>query len=220
MKWSTNGFEVLPNTLSYDHTIMLVSELAEIMEKDDYRTIKNKGNVAVKITSEHDHEIVCLDFYSLPIFNSVAMMLIEKIESIVKTRVTFTYSYARFYTRGNSLLKHTDRRSCEYSITLNLFSTHDWDIFLNDTPVNLKQGDALLYAGSDLSHYRNVFEGDLCAQVFFHYVNPDGPHRDFCPGIGFNDGMFPSSFNIDDILELIDKTKNTVKLKDSLGVLL
>ena len=74
MKWSTNGFEVLPNTLSYDHTIMLVSELAEIMEKDDHRTIKNKGDIAVKITSEHDHEIVCLDFYSLPIFNSVAMI--------------------------------------------------------------------------------------------------------------------------------------------------
>ena len=148
------------------------------------------------------------------------MMLIEKIESIVKTRVTFTYSYARFYTRGNSLLKHTDRRSCEYSITLNLLSTHDWDIFVNDIPVNLKQGDALLYAGSDLAHYRNVFEGDLCAQVFFHYVDPDGPHRDFCPGMGLNDGMFPSSFDIDDILELIHKTKNTVKLKDSLGVLL
>ena len=91
---------------------------------------------------------------------------------------------------------------------------------MNDIPVNLKQGDALLYAGSDLAHYRNVFEGDLCAQVFFHYVDPDGPHRDFCPGMGLNDGMFPSSFDIDDILELIHKTKNTVKLKDSLGVLL
>ena len=51
MKWSSDGFEVLPNILSHDHMVMLVSELVEIMKRDDHRTIKNRGNVAVKLSA-------------------------------------------------------------------------------------------------------------------------------------------------------------------------
>ena len=40
-------------------------------------------------------------------------------------------------------------------------------------------GDALLYRGIELPHWREAFDGDRMAQVFLHYVDRDGPHRDW-----------------------------------------
>jgi len=35
--------------------------------------------------------------------------------------------------------------------------------------VDLNPGDILLYKGCDVEHWRDPFEGTLCAQVFLHY---------------------------------------------------
>ena len=43
--------------------------------------------------------------------------------------------------------------------------------------IELDQGDALLYAGCDHNHGRpGIYEGEGMAQVFFHYVNKNGPN--------------------------------------------
>ena len=43
----------------------------------------------------------------------------------------------------------------------------------------LEEGDAVLYAGCDQKHWRpGVYKGNGMAQVFFHYVDQNGPHRD------------------------------------------
>ena len=50
------------------------------------------------------------------------LMLIIKIElekSIGKKLIEM-YTYGRVYAKGNELVKHTDRKSCEISLTLNL----------------------------------------------------------------------------------------------------
>ena len=49
-----------------------------------------------------------------------------------------------------------------------------WPIYLIDTKgknieVKLKPGDMLLYSGCELEHWRNVFKGRYCSQVFLHY---------------------------------------------------
>ena len=42
----------------------------------------------------------------------------------------------------------------------------------------LKEGDAVLYAGWDQEHERpGVYKGDGMAQVFLHYVNQNGPNK-------------------------------------------
>ena len=84
-----------------------------------------------------------------------------------------TYSYTRVYKRGHELKKHTDRKSCEVSTTLNLGGDM-WPIYLIDTKgknieVKLKSGDMLLYSGCELEHWRNIFKGKYCSQVFLHY---------------------------------------------------
>jgi hypothetical protein len=87
-----------------------------------------------------------------------------------------TYSYARIYKKGDTLEKHKDRFSCEISTTLNL-GGDPWPIFIEEyktnTPIkiSLSPGDMLVYKGNILNHWREVFKGDDCGQVFLHYNN-------------------------------------------------
>jgi len=99
--------------------------------------------------------------------------LLQKVKPIMEKEsglnLIETYSYARIYKKGDELIRHKDRYSCEISTTMNL-GGDDWPIFLEpDIKVNLSQGDMLMYCGCDLEHWREPFEGEDCAQVFLHY---------------------------------------------------
>jgi len=87
-----------------------------------------------------------------------------------------SYSYTRLYEKGAVLKRHKDRGSCEHSATLNLGGDL-WPIFLEPSglygregvSVELEPGDMLLFEGRLQEHWREVFTGDYCAQVFLHY---------------------------------------------------
>ena len=99
--------------------------------------------------------------------------LLQKVKPIMEKEsglnLIETYSYARIYKKGDELIRHKDRYSCEISTTMNL-GGDDWPIFLEpDIKVDLKPGDMLMYRGCDLEHWREPFEGNDCGQVFLHY---------------------------------------------------
>ncbi|GLQ95746.1 hypothetical protein [Dyella mobilis] len=96
-----------------------------------------------------------------------------------------TYSYARIYTTESTLPKHIDHGACEISATLTVGHRNSngiWPIFLErdgqDIPVHLDIGDALIYRGIDLPHWRNPLPSGIWCQMFFHFVAADGPMRD------------------------------------------
>jgi len=88
-----------------------------------------------------------------------------------------TYSFVRFYENGQHLVKHTDRPSCQYSITLPLASgcNTDWPIFVGDEQIDLNLGDLLVYKGCDVPHWREKYEGTWQVQAHLHYVDGDDP---------------------------------------------
>ncbi len=100
-----------------------------------------------------------------------------------------TYSYARLYnTQGEELKLHRDRPSCEISATLTLdFEGDVWPIFMganedksNATEIKMNVGDAVMYRGCDIHHWREPYkEGKWQAQVFLHYVDQNGPHAEW-----------------------------------------
>ena len=86
-----------------------------------------------------------------------------------------TYAYWRYYVFGAKLKKHTDRPSCEISITACIKKYDNWPIIVQGTSFELEEGDAVLYAGCSQEHWRpKTYKGEGMAQVFFHYVDQNG----------------------------------------------
>jgi len=101
------------------------------------------------------------------------------IENITNLELYKTYNYFRIYTKNAYLNSHTDRDACEISVTLNL-GGDDWSIGIFDYDDNphtilLTPGDALIYHGCDLVHWRpGKFNGNELVQVFIHFVDKNG----------------------------------------------
>lgn len=96
-----------------------------------------------------------------------------------------TYSYLRIYVKGADLEKHQDRPSCEVSATVPLsYNSHYiWPLYIETgnkvKAVELEAGDALIYKGIELPHWREAFEGERQVQVFLHYVKKNGNYSEF-----------------------------------------
>jgi len=96
-----------------------------------------------------------------------------------------TYSYLRIYVKGAVLERHVDRPSCEVSATIPL--SYDcpgiWPLCIERSDgvvrVELEPGDALIYKGIEIPHWREPFEGEHQVQVFLHYVKQHGNYREF-----------------------------------------
>ena len=107
-----------------------------------------------------------------------------KMEAATERQLHPTYSCFRVYKHGDSLAPHTDRPACEFSVTMTLGYESDkqWPIYVGNKLFNkglvMNPGDAVIYKGCELQHWRKRFEGKHHAQVFLHYVDANGPYRD------------------------------------------
>ena len=88
-----------------------------------------------------------------------------------------TYSFWRTYTKFAVLNKHTDRPACEISTTVYIGGDTGWPIYMDGTPIHLEKGDAAVYLGCEVSHWRDEFPGDHQFQTFLHYVDADGKNK-------------------------------------------
>lgn len=133
-----------------------------------------------KLNSNKDYVI---DDYSFsPAWYNDALMIsfldtkLSLVEKESKFKLYPTYAYWRYYVHGADLKKHTDRPSCEISITACIKKYDDWPIVVEDKEFELNEGDALLYLGCDQVHWRpSIYKGEGMAQVFLHYINQNGP---------------------------------------------
>jgi PKHD-type hydroxylase len=157
--------------------------------KGNYRVIKNliskedASELANVIRNEKtgvsDAQVPnSISYYSLPSCNVLLGKLIDKVSKEAGRRLKPTYSYCRIYLKDADLKPHKDRPSCEYSVTLNLSQTHKWPIYMGNRSIIQNPGDGVLYKGCEIEHSRKVFEGEEYIQVFLHYVDADGPHKD------------------------------------------
>ena len=122
--------------------------------------------------------------YGGAILDSLLQTLLPKAEFCTGLKLFPTYCYGRIYRHGDELKRHVDRAACEISISLNLGQEPDqpWPLHLGlgdlDVPVSLRPGDGLFYRGIELPHWREPFPGQSLTQLFLHYVDQNGPHRD------------------------------------------
>lgn len=138
--------------------------------------------------------------YADPIQSEMQELYRRKLEDCIGYKLFPTYTYSRIYSPREILHRHSDRPSCEISITTTLdFDTFDnepWDIYICRTKENLEPeqpyklypGDILVYRGCELDHWRDAFVGISQTQAFLHYVDANGPYAeckyDFRPSLG------------------------------------
>jgi hypothetical protein len=122
--------------------------------------------------------------YNDPVARFFHQQLTSTIAAFAGEPVKPSYVYLAAYQPGAILARHVDREQCEFSITLCLDYSPEpgaatpWPIHLqkNDGIVTVFQaiGDALLYRGCQLPHWRNPLpHGHTSASIFFHYVRED-----------------------------------------------
>ena len=136
--------------------------------------------------------------YGDPAFDKILGDLAGPLSSQLGVELLPCYTYARIYRPGEVLKRHTDREACEISGTLTLGfdpGSELWPIFFAKdptdeagTPLNIDVGDLVMYRGNELTHWRPAYRGLWQVQVFFHFVDANGPHKEHAfdkrPGLG------------------------------------
>ena len=209
-----DGFKVIRNLIDEDHVLILQTYFDmfyRVVQADDefkkeYTTTPEGGDVANSIA-----------FYSDKLTESIALLYGPAICNNLNLNLSPTYTYARIYEKGNALYPHTDRPSCQVSITAPIImSDHRAStIYISNyavkmgtpdrptteelfrrgdyTQIDLMPGDALVYSGCTRYHWRKPLESDYLIQFFMHYVITEGKYADLVfdsrPYMGF-----PSSF--------------------------
>lgn len=136
--------------------------------------------------------------YAEPIVEVILENSTDEIASLVGKSVVPTYSYSRIYTKGDKLIRHTDRPSCEYSVTVHVATVGElWPIWMQKeggppTKVVLYPGDAVVYKGCEIAHWRDpMVDCDVNVQFMLHYVDEGGAYAaykwDKRPGLGYLD---------------------------------
>ena len=123
--------------------------------------------------------------YGDPVLDGLLEKLAEPVGHHLGIKLLPTYTYARIYRPGEVLEKHKDRPACEISgtMTLGFDGSKVWPIYFSDDErdengkrIDLALGDLLMYRGEELIHWRPAFKGQWQCQVFFHFVDAEGPH--------------------------------------------
>ena len=114
-------------------------------------------------------------------FETLHELYWDVVEEIVGEELLPTYAYARLYSNGDVLEKHTDRPACEVSVTIQLGRSHHyaWPIYMGGMRFDMAEGDGVIYKGCDIEHWRDKCdgpEGYYSGQVFLHYVLKNGKH--------------------------------------------
>lgn len=189
MSFNTTGVDVLRNLVSVERCKKLAEELDAI----------NRAGLTVK----DDMCPISDSIYRADNIEKLALELLPTVEKATGLQLLPTYSYSRIYRTGEVLKPHLDREACEISLTINLDQEgENWPIYMADpTPQaegvtklvtekdtfyvkNIKEcyllpGDAVLYRGCEKIHWRVKYKGIKQTQVFIHYVDANGPNKDY-----------------------------------------
>ncbi|HET9428918.1 MAG TPA: hypothetical protein VFO69_11220 [Allosphingosinicella sp.] len=125
--------------------------------------------------------------------------LTPTMSQIVGRELLPTYDFLRIYRSGDVCHVHSDRYSCEHSLSLTLAYSdgNPWDLEVETArsepsarvehdfggaryrKVTMEVGDALLYQGVHHRHGRTVPNPNRwSAHLFLHWVDKEGPYRE------------------------------------------
>lgn len=136
--------------------------------------------------SEVDNDVVSCQFeqYGALLSQSLLSLLQPTVESALGAALLPSYSFWRIYERGAVLREHVDRAACEVGVSIAIAAEPAaavWPLWLRgldarERAVRLHSGDAVIYSGAQVPHWRDALPGSVQYQMFLHYVRRDGPY--------------------------------------------
>ena len=151
----------------------------------DYLKVRSEIKIANGDQTNDDQipDASCI-FSQEPVLETLYLQYTEKMKQVTGLDVLPTYIYARIYQNGNELRPHKDRPSCEISATIKLDESEEytWPICVEEGSFELDVGDAVIYRGCDVLHWRNkcvASEDYFLSQMFMHFVDKNGPHTEY-----------------------------------------
>jgi len=159
-------YKIIKNFLS-ESEIDLFSKYTKMRHRSNQNSFDNKQSI-----------IGDTYFYGDPIMESLLLCKRKLVEKESGLELLPTYAFWRMYTYLADLKAHKDRPSCEVSVTVMIDSDGtDWPIFMDGNKLELQKGDAALYLGCEVEHWREEFTGDWHSQTFLHYIDKNGPYK-------------------------------------------
>lgn len=171
--YENKGFQIVPQFIPHFFAQYLKNYF-DLLHRNDQ--VPNKGDAQVANS---------VGIYGDPAFDMLMLMSLPMVEGIVGKKLLPTYTYARIYFNDANLLPHVDREECEHSVSLSLGGEYNalWPLWFKNGEENpeyaaLSEGDAVVYQGNKVHHWRDAFEGQKQFQVFMHYVEAEGEYKD------------------------------------------
>ena len=161
----TIKYKIIPNFLTKEEIYITT----EYMKRQHYNNDKN-----FDLFQNNNGDTY---FYKDPLIQVYLTSKKPIVEKIFGLELNESYSFWRCYTYNANLEKHIDRPACEYSVTVNVDSDQKWPIFMEGNSITLNKGDAVVYKGAEIEHWRDAFEGDYNMQFFLHYVDKNGKYK-------------------------------------------
>lgn len=139
--------------------------------------------------------------YHYPMFMSFLWGMTPSMEELTGEQLLPTYCYFRLYRKDDICRVHSDRPSCEHSLSLTLGYSDElpWPLEVSSRPIEqpveradeafaldepvtavpMAVGDAVLYRGVHRAHGRTTPNPNRwSAHLFLHWVGRDGPYAD------------------------------------------
>jgi hypothetical protein len=167
---------VLVKNFIDEKTISVVSQYFENkIRRGEWTEVSDKGDPTSRFA-----------YYADPLIEIILQTSKEAVEDATGKELMPTYSYSRIYQAGERLYPHVDRPACEISVTVNVATKGEFSPIYTQYGQNdpekhvLNPGDAVIYMGCDVMHWRQPLKEDqLNVQFMLHYVDKNGPNAEY-----------------------------------------
>ena len=175
------GYEVID--LNFGFEDLLVKSFKECIRVNNLQPnpiLHKKGEVEYKMVSPDPIDSYMESLASI-VHRDYTTPIVEKKTDL---KLLPTYCYVRKYFQESILNSHSDRRSCEISLSY-CVSGPDWEMKLGYDTIITKKGNGVIYRG-EIPHGRPKPSSGEVIQIFNHWVISDGPYLKYA----YDEGKF------------------------------
>jgi hypothetical protein len=173
----SKGWYYLPKIITKEEAI-------QIKYKNLMGAIGDLGSLKTHYDPERGNVLTC---YAPPACAFVMKRMQPVLEELLGEELIPSYWFSTTYHNKGWMNCHTDRPSCEISVTMNICGDAKWPIKLKDLEGNKQSvvtplGDGVAYLGTIVPHWRSPMrshDNDRFMQLFLHFVRKNGPYSEY-----------------------------------------